>query len=71
MSAVHDGTVLRRPPFGGNPEVGSRGATTPIRLVSSAKSWLSHPGVDRRSALLLGLVLPLLALIGPRASTRS
>ena len=30
----------------------SRGATTPIRLISSAKSWLSHPGVDRRSALL-------------------
>ena len=30
----------------------SRGATTPIRLVSSAKSWLSHPGVDRRGALL-------------------
>jgi molecular chaperone DnaK (HSP70) len=27
----------------------SRGATTPIRLVSSAKSWLSHPGVDRRA----------------------
>ena len=25
----------------------SRGATTPIRLVSSAKSWLCHPGVDR------------------------
>ena len=25
----------------------SRGATTPIRLVSSAKSWLSHPGVDQ------------------------
>jgi hypothetical protein len=30
----------------------SRGATTPIRLVSSAKSWLSHPGVDRRAAIL-------------------
>lgn len=30
----------------------SRGATTPIRLVSSAKSWLCHPGVDRRSAIL-------------------
>jgi molecular chaperone DnaK (HSP70) len=30
----------------------SRGATTPIRLVSSAKSWLCHPGVDRRAALL-------------------
>jgi Hsp70 protein len=29
-----------------------RGATTPIRLVSSAKSWLSHPGVDRRAAIL-------------------
>jgi hypothetical protein len=28
------------------------GAKTPIRLVASAKSWLSHAGVDRRSALL-------------------
>ncbi|NNB91640.1 Hsp70 family protein [Corallococcus exiguus] len=30
----------------------SHGAKVPTRLVSSAKSWLSHPGVDRRSALL-------------------
>jgi hypothetical protein len=30
----------------------SRGAGTPIRLVSSAKSWLSHPSVDRRAAIL-------------------
>lgn len=30
----------------------SRGATTPIRLVSSAKSWLCHPAVDRRSPIL-------------------
>ncbi|WP_394681281.1 Hsp70 family protein [uncultured Comamonas sp.] len=30
----------------------SSGAATPIRLVSSAKSWLCHPGVDRRSPLL-------------------
>ena len=30
----------------------SRGAATPIRLVSSAKSWLCHHGVDRRSPLL-------------------
>jgi hypothetical protein len=30
----------------------SRGATTPIRLVSSAKSWLCHPGVDRRAPIL-------------------
>ena len=28
------------------------GAKTPIRLVASAKSWLCHAGVDRRSALL-------------------
>ena len=28
------------------------GATTPIRLVSSAKSWLSHSGVDRRAPIL-------------------
>jgi hypothetical protein len=30
----------------------TRGASTPIRLVSSAKSWLCHPGVDRRAAIL-------------------
>ncbi|WP_430229714.1 Hsp70 family protein [Nitrosomonas communis] len=30
----------------------SQGMRTPIRVVSSAKSWLCHPGVDRRSALL-------------------
>jgi hypothetical protein len=29
-----------------------RGATTPVRLVSSAKSWLSHPNLDRRAASL-------------------
>ncbi|MEA3278508.1 MAG: Hsp70 family protein, partial [Pseudomonadota bacterium] len=30
----------------------SVGARTPIRLISSAKSWLCHPGVDRRAAIL-------------------
>jgi hypothetical protein len=30
----------------------ARGVDAPTRLVSSAKSWLSHAGVDRRSALL-------------------
>ncbi|MBX5484665.1 MAG: Hsp70 family protein [Myxococcaceae bacterium] len=30
----------------------SHGAKVPARLVSSAKSWLSHPMVDRRKALL-------------------
>jgi molecular chaperone DnaK (HSP70) len=29
-----------------------RGAQVPGRLVSSAKSWLSHPGVDKRGQLL-------------------
>jgi len=29
-----------------------RGAENPSRLVSSAKSWLSHPGVDRTDAIL-------------------
>jgi hypothetical protein len=28
------------------------GATTPTHLVSSAKSWLCHPGIDRRSPTL-------------------
>lgn len=30
----------------------SQGVRTPIRLVSSAKSWLCHPGVDRRADIL-------------------
>ncbi|WP_157267806.1 Hsp70 family protein [Azohydromonas aeria] len=30
----------------------SRGATTPIRQVASAKSWLGHTGVDRRADIL-------------------
>jgi hypothetical protein len=30
----------------------AQGALTPIRLVSSAKSWLSHPALDRRQASL-------------------
>jgi molecular chaperone DnaK (HSP70) len=29
-----------------------RGATIPTRLVSSAKSWLTHAGIDRRGAIL-------------------
>ena len=28
------------------------GARTPMRLVASAKSWLCHPGVDRRAPIL-------------------
>jgi hypothetical protein len=30
----------------------ARGVDAPLRLVSSAKSWLSHGGVDRRAAIL-------------------
>ncbi|MBL8954405.1 MAG: Hsp70 family protein, partial [Myxococcaceae bacterium] len=30
----------------------THGAKVPARLVSSAKSWLCHPGVDRRGAIL-------------------
>ena len=49
----------------------SRGATTPIRLVSSAKSWLCHPGVDRRGAILPNDAPPEVARISPiEASTR-
>jgi molecular chaperone DnaK (HSP70) len=29
-----------------------QGASTPIRLVSSAKSWLCHPDVDRKAPIL-------------------
>ncbi|CAD5374884.1 DnaK-related protein [Rubrivivax sp. A210] len=48
-----------------------RGAATPIRLVSSAKSWLCHPGVDRRGAILPHEAPPEVARISPlAASTR-
>ncbi len=30
----------------------THGSQVPTRLVSSAKSWLSHPGVDRRGPVL-------------------
>ena len=49
----------------------SRGATTPIRLVSSAKSWLCHPGVDRRAAILPSEAPPEVAKVSPlEASVR-
>ena len=43
----------------------ARGALTPIRLVSSAKSWLCHPGVDRRAAILPADAPPEVARISP------
>ncbi|MEP6588694.1 MAG: Hsp70 family protein, partial [Polaromonas sp.] len=49
----------------------ARGALTPIRLVSSAKSWLCHPGVDRRAAILPNDAPPEVARVSPlEASTR-
>lgn len=49
----------------------ARGAMTPIRLVSSAKSWLCHPGVDRRAAILPNDAPPEVARVSPlEASTR-
>jgi hypothetical protein len=30
----------------------ARGVDAPLRLVSSAKSWLCHPGIDRRTGVL-------------------
>ncbi len=30
----------------------ARGVDAPARLIASAKSWLSHPGVDRRAGIL-------------------
>ena len=49
----------------------NRGATTPIRLVSSAKSWLCHSGVDRRAAILPHDAPPEVARVSPlQASIR-
>jgi hypothetical protein len=43
----------------------SRGAATPIRLISSAKSWLCHAGVDRRAAILPNDAPPEVARLSP------
>lgn len=49
----------------------SRGAATPIRLVSSAKSWLCHAGVDRRAAILPADAPPEVPRVSPlEASVR-
>ena len=47
----------------------SRGAGTPIRLVSSAKSWLCHPGVDRRAAILPNDAPPEVTRVSPLESS--
>ena len=47
-----------------------RGATTPIRLVSSAKSWLCHPGVDRRGAILPAEAPNEIARVSPLEASR-
>ena len=43
----------------------SHGAKVPTRLVSSAKSWLSHSGVDRQSAILPWQAPPDVARVSP------
>jgi molecular chaperone DnaK (HSP70) len=49
----------------------SHGAKVPTRLVASAKSWLSHSGVDRTSALLPWQAPPEVERISPiEASAR-
>ena len=30
----------------------NQGARNPARMIASAKSWLCHPGVDRKAAIL-------------------
>ena len=47
----------------------TRGAATPIRLVASAKSWLCHPGVDRRAAILPADAPPEVQRISPLAAS--
>lgn len=46
-----------------------RGAQTPIRLVSSAKSWLGHSGVDRHGAILPVDAPPEVSRISPLAAS--
>jgi hypothetical protein len=49
----------------------AHGAKVPTRLVSSAKSWLCHPGVDRRAEILPWQAPPDVQRVSPlEASTR-
>ena len=49
----------------------AHGAKVPTRLVSSAKSWLCHPGVDRRAEILPWQAPPDVQRVSPLdASTR-
>ena len=47
----------------------SHGALTPIRLVSSAKSWLSYAAVDRRAGILPADAPPEVERISPLATS--
>ena len=47
------------------------GAATPGRLVASAKSWLSHPGVDRMAAILPWGAEPDVPKVSPVAASAS
>jgi molecular chaperone DnaK (HSP70) len=49
----------------------SLGAATPGRLVASAKSWLSHPGVDRMAAILPWGAEPEVPKVSPVAASAS
>jgi hypothetical protein len=43
----------------------AHGGKVPMRLVASAKSWLCHPGVDRKSALLPWQAPPEIPKVSP------
>ncbi len=47
-----DGAQAGAPPYAVGEYARSRGVEAPTRLVASAKSWLSHGGVDRRAPIL-------------------
>jgi len=49
----------------------SLGAATPGRLVASAKSWLSHPGVDRMAPILPWGAEPEVPKVSPVAASAS
>ncbi len=48
-----------------------RGSRTPGRLVASAKSWLSHPGVDRTAPILPWGAADEIAKVSPVAASAS
>ncbi|ARU06411.1 hypothetical protein CCO03_18660 [Comamonas serinivorans] len=70
-SYVHQGEAVEHPPAVIGTHARTLGAQVPSRLVSSAKSWLSHAGVDRTAPILPWGAPPDVPRVSPLHATAS